>query len=73
MTELAFGIPVKRVYNAKNDSEKKVAKIMEGIFDKNKINSVNIERGRYLYASCEFATIWYSQIQEAVYGGEKVV
>lgn len=71
MTELAFGIPVKRVYNAKNDSEKKVAKIMEGIFDKNKINSVNIERGRYLYASCEFATIWYSQIQEAVYGGEK--
>lgn len=71
MTELSFGIPVKRVYNAKNDSEKKVAKIMEGIFDKNKINSVNIERGRYLYASCEFATIWYSQIQEAVYGGEK--
>lgn len=71
MTELVFGIPVKRVYAANNDNEKKVAKIMEGIFKKNKIDSVNIERGRALYASCEFATIWYSQEQDAIYGGEK--
>lgn len=71
MTELAFGIPVKRVYTAENDNEKKVAKIMEGIFKKNKVDSMNIERGRALYASCEFATIWYSQEQEAIYGGEK--
>ncbi len=73
MTELAFGIPVKRMYNVKkdNENEKKAAKIMEAIFTKNKIDSVNVERGRYLYASCEFATIWYSQQQEVTYGGEK--
>ena len=66
MTELAFGIPVKRVYNATNDNEKKAAKIMEGVFKKNRIDSINVERGRALYASCEFATIWYSQEQDAI-------
>lgn len=71
MTELIFGIPVKRKYNAKNEQEKMVAKIMEAIFKKNRINSVNVERGRALYASCEFATIWYSQEQDTLYAGEK--
>lgn len=73
MTELAFGIPVKRMYNAKkgNEKEKKVAKIMESIFQKNRIDSMNVERGRALYAACEFATIWYSQELDAIYGGEK--
>lgn len=71
MTELIFGVPVKRKYNAKKEDEKKVAKIMEAIFKKNRINSVNVERGRALYASCEFVTIWYSQEQETFYAGEK--
>ena len=61
MTELAFGVPVKRKYNTKTEEEKKASMIMEAIFKKNKINSVNFERSRYLYSSCEFATIWYSQ------------
>ena len=71
MTELIFGIPVKRVYKYENDQEKQAADIMEAIFSKNRIDSVNIERGRYLFASCEAVTLWYSQEQEVVYAGQK--
>lgn len=71
MTELIFGVPVKRKYIAKTEDEKTVSKIMEAIFKKNRINSVNVDRGRALYASCEFVTIWYSQEQETFYAGER--
>lgn len=70
MGELAFGIPVKRIYKPKDDAEKKVAEIMEAIFTKNRIDSVNIERSRYLYASCEVVTLWFSQEAPTTYGGE---
>lgn len=69
--ELCFGIPVQRIYKPKNDAERKAAKILESIYKKNKINSVNKERSKYLYASCEFVTIWYSQEMPTEYGGEK--
>lgn len=69
--ELCFGIPVKRIYKAQNDQEQRAAKVLEAIFQKNKIDSVNLERSKYLYASCEFATIWYTQEQPTEYGGEK--
>lgn len=71
MTELMFAIPVKRVYSPKNDNEKKVAEIMESILMKNRIDSVNNERGRFLFASCENITLWYSQEKETDYAGEK--
>ncbi len=71
MTELIFGIPVQRVYKPENDQEKTVSEIMEAIFAKNRIDSVNIERGRYLFASCETFTLWYSQEQDVVYAGHK--
>lgn len=70
MGELIFGIPVKRIYKPQNENEQKAAKVLEAIFQKNKIDSVNIERGKYLYASCEFVTIWYTQQQPTEYGGE---
>lgn len=69
--ELCFGIPVKRIWKPKNEQEQKAAKVLEAIFQKNKIDSVNIERSNYLYASCEFVTIWYTQEQDTEYGGEK--
>lgn len=59
-TELCFGIPVKRVYNPENDRQKEIAKYIERIFEKNHIDTVNIERGRRLFASCEIMTLWYS-------------
>ncbi len=71
MGELAFGIPVKRVYKPEDDSQKRVQEIMEAVFNRNRIDAVNIERSKYLYASCEVVTLWYSQEQETSYAGEK--
>ena len=71
MTELIFTIPVQRVYKPENDQEKRVAEIMEAIFTKNRIDAVNIERGRYLFASCEAVTLWYSQEQDTIYAKER--
>lgn len=68
--ELCFGIPPQRVYKPKTDDEKKAALIIEDIFHKNKIDDyVNTERSKYLYASCEFITLWYTQPQETDYSG----
>lgn len=65
-TELCFGIPVRRVYKPEKDNErqKEVAGYLEKIFDAVRINSVNIERGRRLYAGCEIMTLWYSVVKE---------
>lgn len=71
MTELMFAIPVQRIYKPENDQEKQVAEIMEAIFQKNRIDSLNIDRGKSLFASCETITLWYSQEQETVYAGQK--
>lgn len=71
IVELCFGIPVKRIFKGRTKDEKLAGKILESIFKKNKIDSVNIERGKYLYASCEFATIWYTQVMDTEYAGEK--
>ena len=71
MTELMFAIPVSRVYKPQNDTEKTVAQIMESIFSKNRIDSVNNERGRNLFAACENVTLWYSQEMDTIYAGEK--
>lgn len=60
MTELCCGIPVKRVYKPENDTQKKVASYIEAIFDRNRIDSVNIERLNMLFAGCEVMTLWYA-------------
>lgn len=69
MASLAFGIPVKRVYKPKDETGKVAASLIESIYKRNHINSVNLERAKYLYASCEVVTIWYTQEQETFYGG----
>ena len=60
MTELCVGLPVKRLYHPENDKQKEVAKYLEAIFQKNRIDSSNIERCNMLYASCETMTLWYT-------------
>nr|WP_129732322.1 phage portal protein [Parabacteroides goldsteinii] len=59
-TELVFGIPVKRIYRAETEGEKQVAQVIEAILDRNRIDSVNTERGNMLFAGCEVATLWYA-------------
>lgn len=73
MGSLAFGIPVKRVYKPADDMQKTAASIIESIYKRNHINSVNLERSKFLYASCEVVTIWYTQVIEGgtVYAGEE--
>lgn len=60
MTELCCGIPVKRIYKPENDIQKEIASYIEAIFDRNRINSVNIERLNMLFAGCEVLTLWYA-------------
>lgn len=60
MTELCCGIPVKRVYRPESDMQKEVATYIEAILDRNRINSVNIERLNMLFAGCEVMTLWYA-------------
>ena len=60
MTDLMFGIPVKRIYLSNNEKQKEFANWMEAIYASNRIDSVNIERGNMLFAGCEVFTIWYS-------------
>lgn len=69
MTELCCGIPVKRVYKPENDTQKEIAKYMEAIFDRNRIDSVNVERLNMLFGGCEVLTLWYAVEQRnSIYG-----
>lgn len=60
MTELICGTPVKRVYNTTDDKSAEYAKRLEAIFQRNRIDSVNIERCNMLFAGCEVMTLWYA-------------
>ena len=73
LTELCFGIPVKRVYDIPEGREdlQQVADVMEAIFKKNRIDSVNVSRGTSLFASCECMTVWYAENKETMYAGYK--
>lgn len=64
MTELVCGIPVKRIYRPENDTQKNIVEYIEAIFDKNRIDSVNIERCNMLFGSCEVLTLWYAVEQK---------
>lgn len=71
MTELVFGIPVVRECNAEDENQLKVLQYLENIFMRSRIDSVNLERGRLLFASCEVLTLWYAiEEQNTLYGFE---
>lgn len=69
MTELCCGIPIKRTYKPENDTQKEIAKYLEAIYDRNRIDSVNVERLNMLFGGCEVVTLWYAIDQPTnVYG-----
>lgn len=69
MTELVCGIPVKRVYKPTTAKQKQVVKVMEAIFKRNRIDSVNVDRINALFAGCEIFTLWYAVEQHnGLYG-----
>ena len=69
ISELVCGIPVKRVYKPTNDKETEVAAFIESVYERNRIDSLNIERCNLLFSCCEVLTLWYA-IEEPnnVYG-----
>jgi hypothetical protein len=74
MSQLCFGIPVKRIYKAKSNGEKEVARIIETIFEKNRIDAINRDRGKMIFGECEFFTLWYSvENKNSVYGIESPI
>lgn len=73
-SELCFGIPVKRIYDTQTENHKKIAKYIEAIFKRARIDSVNLERARMLFAGCEVCTIWYGVMEKNhIYGFESNV
>lgn len=69
MTQLMFGIPVKRIYKPENDAQNEIAKVIESIYARTRINSINMERSKYLFAGCECATLWFATEEKNEYYG----
>jgi hypothetical protein len=60
---------VKRIYKPEDDAQREAAQILESIFQRNRIDSVNIERGNMLFAGCEVMTLWYAvEAKNTFYG-----
>lgn len=70
LTELCFGIPVRRVYDIPEgrDDLQEMADLMDAIFKANRIDAVNVRRGTSLFASCECMTLWYAEVKDTQYG-----
>ena len=61
MTQMAFSIPVERLYDTVKDDEKKaIADAIEKIYKGVRIDAVNTRRWHAYFASCEVLTIWYA-------------
>lgn len=71
MTELVTAIPIKRIFKPDNEKQKQVARFITGVLDKNRINSVDIDRFNKFFAGCEIMTLWYAIEQKnKLYGVE---
>ena len=69
MSELVCGIPVKRIYSPENDHQREASECLEAIFQRNRIDAVNIERCNALFSECEILTLWYAtEEQNKLYG-----
>ena len=71
MTELVTAIPVKRVFKPENDKQKEVATFITSVLDKNRIDSVDIDRVNRFFAGCEIMTLWYALEQNNTLYGRK--
>lgn len=72
MTEMVCAIPIKRDYSFIKELEEKqrvVKSVIEKIYLKNRIDSLNVNRLRALFASCETATLWFFTEEENFYYG----
>lgn len=70
MTELCFGIPVTYDITADGERQERAAALFRNILKRNRIDAVNIERGNYLFSSCEVMTLWYAVKEKNTLYGE---
>lgn len=64
---LCFGIPAKVVFRpGEDEKEKVVAGYLKAIRERTRIDSVNIERAKQMFASCEMFTLWYGVKQKTM-------
>ena len=69
MSELCFGVPVTYDITADGEKQERAASLLKRILQRNRVNSLNIERGNFLFASCEVMTLWYAtEMQNTLYG-----
>jgi len=60
MTQMAFAIPVKRLYKTDEDPIKKAqAEAIEAVYTKARMDTVNRKRMNAYFAACEIMTVWY--------------
>jgi len=60
MTQMAFSIPVKRLYDTGTDAVKIAQAVaIEEVYREARINSQNIKRMNSYFAACEVATVWF--------------
>ena len=64
MSELVCGIPVKRIYSPEDDKQREASECLEAIFQRNRIDAVNIERCNALFSGCEILTLWYPTAEQ---------
>lgn len=65
MASLCVGTPVYRDYQTGDDKKlKEIADVIEAVLIRNRVNALNIDRLKKLFAGCEIATIWYSIQQQ---------
>lgn len=61
MTQMAFAIPVKREYDIDDSKEsKEIATAIEKIYNRSRIDAVNVNRMHAYFAACEICTVWYA-------------
>ena len=69
MAELVTGIPIKRSAKPTNEKHKEIAEVLAKVFEKNRIDSLDVDRCRAYFAACEAATLWYAVEQpNTLYG-----
>lgn len=59
MAGLCFGIPAKINFAPEDDKQSEVATYLQTIMERTRVNSLNFDRAKQLFASCEVFTLWY--------------
>lgn len=61
MAEFTFALPVVRTYTGADERSDRadIVRAIEAIYKHARVNSLNLKRGKALFASCEVCTVWF--------------